>query len=106
VAASRRQGIGLEHHDYAADARGQGEWRRGSPRRSGVGGVAGSGRRSGVPVEGGSDGVAAFLEEVLRLEAMASEGTAGVASERDEKHGVGENFLAGGGWQHPFKGGW
>jgi hypothetical protein len=54
--------------------------------------VAGSSRRSGVPVEGGSDGVAAFLGAVLWLQAEAREGTVGAASERDEKHGVGEKF--------------
>jgi hypothetical protein len=54
--------------------------------------VAGSSRRGGVPVEGGSDGVAAFSGAVLWLQAEAREGTVGAASERDEKHGVGEKF--------------
>jgi hypothetical protein len=52
--------------------------------------VAGSGRRGGVLVEGGSGGVAASSGAVLRLEAEAREGTAGVASERRRKHGAGE----------------
>jgi hypothetical protein len=52
--------------------------------------VAGSGQRGGVPVEGGSGGVAASSGAVLRLEAEAREGTAGVASERRRKHGAGE----------------
>jgi hypothetical protein len=71
---------------------GQEERRRGSPRRSGSGGVAGSGRRGDVPVEGDSGGVAASSGVVLRLEAKAREGTASAASERDEKHDAGENF--------------
>jgi hypothetical protein len=45
-------------------------------------------------VEGGSDGVVASLGVVLRLEVEVREGTAGVASERDEKHGEGEKFSA------------
>jgi hypothetical protein len=52
--------------------------------------VAGSGQRGGVPVEGGSGGVAASSGAVLQLEAEAREGTAGVASERRRKHGAGE----------------
>jgi hypothetical protein len=52
--------------------------------------VAGSGQRGGVPVEGGSGGVVASSGAVLRLEAEAREGTAGVASERRRKHGAGE----------------
>jgi hypothetical protein len=68
---------------------GQEERRRGSPRRSGDGGVAGSGRHSGIPLEGGSDGVAVSSGAVLRLEAEAREGTTGAASERRRKHGAG-----------------
>jgi hypothetical protein len=56
-------------------------------------------------VEGGSDGVVASMGVVLRLEVEVREGTAGMASERDEKHGAGENFPPSGGQQHPFKGG-
>jgi hypothetical protein len=59
--------------------------------------VAGSGQRSGVPVEGGSDGVVASSRAVLWLEAEAREGTASAASEREKKHSAGE--------KHPFKGG-
>jgi hypothetical protein len=73
------------------------EWRRGSSRRLGIGGVAGSGRRSGVPVEGGSGGVAASSGAVLQLEAEAREGTASVVSERRRKHGVEEKNPADGG---------
>jgi hypothetical protein len=73
------------------------EWRRGSPRRLGIGGVAGSSRRSGVLVEGGSGGVAASSGAVLQLEAEAREGTASVVSERRRKHGVGEKNPADGG---------
>jgi hypothetical protein len=72
-------------------------------RRSGGGGVAESGRRSGVPMEGSSGGVAVSSGAVLRLEAEVREGTASAASERDEKHGAGENFPVGGMRQHPFK---
>jgi hypothetical protein len=82
---------------------GQEEQRWGSPRRSGDDGVAGSGRRGGVLVEGGSSEVAASSGVVLRLEAEAKEGTVGVASERDEKQGAGGIFLAGSGRQCPFK---
>jgi hypothetical protein len=74
-------------------------------RRSSGGGVAESVRRSGVPMEGSSGGVAVSSGAVLRLEAEVREGTASAASERDEKHGAGENFPAGGMRQHPFKGG-
>jgi hypothetical protein len=55
-------------------------------RRSGGGGVAGSGRRGGVPVEGGSGGVAVSSGVVLRLEAKARGKTAGTTSERRRKH--------------------
>jgi hypothetical protein len=65
----------------------------------------GSGRRGDVSVEGDSGGVAASSGVVLRLEAEAWEGTASAASERDEKHGAGENF-SGRRWATaPFKGG-
>jgi hypothetical protein len=69
---------------------GQEEWRQGSPRKSGGGEAAGSGRRSGVPVEGGSGGVATSSGVILWLEAEVREGTAGVASEERRKHGAGE----------------
>jgi hypothetical protein len=59
--------------------------------------VAGSGRCSGVLVEGGSGGVAPSSGAVLGLEAEAREETAGATSERRRKHGVGEKNPAGGG---------
>jgi hypothetical protein len=74
---------------------GQRERRRGSPRRSGDDGVAGSGRRGGVLMEGGSGGVAASSGAVLWLEVEAREGTVGAASERRRKHG-GSTLLKGG----------
>jgi hypothetical protein len=74
-------------------------------RRSGGGGVAESGRRTGVPMEGSSGGVAVSSGAVLRLEAKVREGTTSTASERDEKHGAGKIFPTGGMRQHPFKGG-
>jgi hypothetical protein len=75
---------------------GQEEWRQGSPRKSGGGGVAGSGRRSGVLVEGSSGGVAASSGAILWLEAEMREGTVGAASEQRRKHGVGEKNPASG----------
>jgi hypothetical protein len=61
VAASRRQRLGLEHHDYVVDAPGK---------ESGGGAHRGCRCRwGGVLVEGGSDGVAAASGVVLRLEA-------------------------------------
>jgi hypothetical protein len=79
------------------DCAGQREWRRGSPRRLGIGGVAGSGRHGGVPVEGGSGRVAASSRAVLQLEAEAREGTASATSERRRKHGVEQKNPADGG---------
>jgi hypothetical protein len=70
---------------------------RGSPRRSGSSGVAGSGQRGGVPVEGGSGRVVTFSGAVRWLEAEASEGSAGAASERRRKHSAGEKNPAGDG---------
>jgi hypothetical protein len=64
----------------------------------GVGGVAGSGRRGGVLVEGGSDGVAAASGVVLWLEAK-------VWGELRALHRSGWGYFpTGGGWQHHFKG--
>jgi hypothetical protein len=76
---------------------GQRERRRGSPRRSGGGGVAGTGRRGDVLVEGGSGGVATSSGAVLQLEAEATEGTAGAVSEQRRKHGTGEKNPVDGG---------
>jgi hypothetical protein len=55
----------------SGEGAGQEKRRRGSPRRSDVSGVVGSGQRGGVPVEGGSSGVAVASWVVLRLEAEA-----------------------------------
>jgi hypothetical protein len=54
--------------------------------------VARSGRCSGIPMEGGSGGVAASSSVVLWLEAEVREGTAGEASERRRKHSGGEKI--------------
>jgi hypothetical protein len=51
--------------------------------------VAGSGRRGGVPVEGGSGGVAVASGAVLWLEVEVRGEAAGAMSEREEKHGAG-----------------
>jgi hypothetical protein len=83
---------------------GQRERRWGSPRRSGGGGVAGSSRRGGVPVEGGFGEVVVSSGAVLWLEAEARDGTAGAALERRRKHGAGEK-KSHRRRQHPFKGG-
>jgi hypothetical protein len=63
--------------------------------------VAGSGRRGGVPVEGGSGGVAAASGVVLRLEAEAR-GSCGhcVGAGRKARRRGGSGRR-----QHPFKGG-
>jgi hypothetical protein len=83
---------------------GQEERRRGSPRRSGDGGAAGSGRCGGVPVGGRLRRGGDVLGAVLRLAMEAGKVVAGTTSERDGKHGVGGD-PSGGGRQRPFKGG-
>jgi hypothetical protein len=57
-------------------------------RRPGIGGVAGSGRCGGIPVEGGSGRVAAASGAVLQQEAKARGGAVGAASEWEENHGA------------------
>jgi hypothetical protein len=84
---------------------GQEERRRGSPRRSGDGGAAGSGRCGGVPVGGRLRRGGDVLGAVLRLAMEAGKVVAGTTSERDGKHGVGGGGPSGGGRQRPFKGG-
>jgi hypothetical protein len=85
---------------------GQEERRRGSPRKSGDGGAAGSGQHGDVPVGGWLRRGGGVLEVVLQLAVEAGKVAAGVVSERDEKHGAGGKNSADGGWQRPFKGGW
>jgi hypothetical protein len=67
---------------------GQEEQSRGSPRRSGDGGAAGSGRRGDVPVGGRLQRGGGVLGVDLRLAVKAGKVAAGVTSERDEKHGA------------------
>jgi hypothetical protein len=84
---------------------GQEERRRGSPRRSGDGGAAGSGRRGGVPVGGRLWRGGGILGAVPRLavevgkwlQAWRRSGAKNAAQR-------GKN-PADGGWQRPFKGG-
>jgi hypothetical protein len=76
---------------------GQRERRRGSPKRSGGSGVAGTDRHGDILVEGGSGGVATSSGAFLRLEAEATEGTVVAASEQRRKHGAGEKNPADGG---------
>jgi hypothetical protein len=60
--------------------------------------VAGSGRRSGVPVEGGGG-----LGGGLAARGGGEGGVVGAASERKEKHDVEGGDPAGDGRHHPFK---
>jgi hypothetical protein len=67
--------------------------------------VAGSGRRGGVLVEGGSDGVTAASKAVLMLEVKAREELRALRQSGTKSTAWGEKNPAGGGRQHPFKGG-
>jgi hypothetical protein len=68
---------------------GQEERRRGSPRRSGNGGAAGSGRRGDVPVGGRLQRGGSALGGIPRLAAEAGKVAVGAALERVKKRGVG-----------------
>jgi hypothetical protein len=83
--------VAVERPPSRGGCTGQKERRRGSPRRSGGGGVAGSGRRDDIPVEGISGGVATSSGAVLRLEAEARKGIACVASGQRRKGSRGKS---------------